>query len=67
MSERSTGWRYLPRKMVVQTSAAVVLIVLSYWMPPGAQAMARETGWGGVVLALSWWLARQGRRQPGDE
>lgn len=61
---RPTGWRYAPRKMVVQVTAAVCLVIAANWMPPGAQAIAREAGWGAVAIALGRWLARQGKRQP---
>jgi 4-amino-4-deoxy-L-arabinose transferase-like glycosyltransferase len=61
---RSTGWRYAPRKMFVQVTAAVVLIIVSHWMPPEAQELALRTGWGVVVLAIARWLAKQGKRQP---
>jgi len=63
---RPTGWRYAHRKMFVQTVAAVALVVCSYWMPPGAQTLAREAGWGAVVIAWARWLTKQGKRQSPD-
>ena len=63
---RPSGLRYAPRKMFVQTVAAIALVVASYWMPPGAQALAREVGWGAVVIAWARWLSKQGKRQPPD-